>query len=70
MYVPITLLEGPKLGDVDVDHEPFIDALVANLVLSAGTASTPNKGVRAAIAALCDLPQRRRSRPTRSSPAA
>ena len=55
MYVLVTLLEGPKFGEVDVDHEPFIDTLAAeHLVLLGGDLVDAEEGVRAAYVLRCD----------------
>jgi uncharacterized protein YciI len=55
VYVLVTLLEGPKFGEVDVDHEPFIDALAAeHLVLLGGDLVEAEQGVRAAYVLRCD----------------
>ena len=72
VYFLVTLLKGPKYGEVDVDHEPFIDTLAAeHLVLLGGDLVDADEGVRAAYALRCDdrAAARRSSRPTRSSPA-
>jgi hypothetical protein len=72
VYVLVTLLEGPKFGEVDVDHEPFIDSLAAEqLVLLGGDLIDAEQGVgRPTCCAATISPRRRRSsRPTRSSPA-
>ena len=55
MYVLVTLLEGPKFGEVDVDHEPFIDSLIAeHLVLLGGDLVDAYQGVRGAYVLCCD----------------
>jgi hypothetical protein len=55
VYVLVTLLEGPKFGEVDADHEPFIDSLVAkHLVLLGGDLVGSGQGVRAAYVLRCD----------------
>lgn len=55
MYVLVTLVEGPKFGEVDVDHEPFIDALAAqHLVLLGGDLVDAEQGVRGAYVLRCD----------------
>jgi uncharacterized protein YciI len=55
VYVLVTLLEGPKFGEVDVDHEPFIDSLAAeHLVLLGGDLVEAEQGVRAAYVLHCD----------------
>jgi hypothetical protein len=55
VYVLVTLLEGPKFGEVDVDHEPFIDSLTAeHLVLLGGDLVDAEAGVRAAYLLRCD----------------
>jgi uncharacterized protein YciI len=55
VYVLVTLLEGPKFGEVDVDHEPFIDSLIAeHLVLLGGDLVDSERGVRAAYILRCD----------------
>ena len=55
VYVLVTLLEGPKHGEVDVDHEPFIDSLTAeHLVLLGGDLVDAEQGVRAAYVLRCD----------------
>ena len=55
MYVLVTLLEGPRFGEVDVDHEPFIDSLVAeHLVLLGGELVDSEQGIRAAYVLRCD----------------
>jgi len=55
VYVLVTLLEGPQFGEVDVDHEPFIDSLVAeHLVLLGGDLIDSEQGVRAAYVLRCD----------------
>ena len=55
VYVLVTLVEGPKFGDVDVDHEPFIDSLITeHLVLLGGDLVDAEQGVRAAYVLRCD----------------
>jgi uncharacterized protein YciI len=55
VYVLVTLLEGPRFGEVDVDHEPFIDSLVAkHLVLLGGDLVESGPGIRAAYVLRCD----------------
>jgi uncharacterized protein YciI len=55
VYVLVTLMEGPKFGEVDVDHEPFIDTLAAErLVLLGGDLVDAEEGVRAAYVLRCD----------------
>jgi hypothetical protein len=55
VYVLVTLLEGPTFGEVDVDHEPFIDSLVTNhLVLLGGDLVGAEQDVRAAYVLRCD----------------
>ena len=55
MYVLVTLLEGPRFGEVDVDHEPFIDSLIAeHLVLLGGDLVDADQGVRGAYVLRCD----------------
>ena len=55
MYVFVALLEGPRFGEVDVDHEPFIDSLVAeHLVLLGGELVDSEQGIRAAYVLRCD----------------
>jgi uncharacterized protein YciI len=55
VYVLVTLLEGPQFGEVDVDHEPFIDSLIAqHLVLLGGDLVDSEEGIRAAYVLRCD----------------
>jgi hypothetical protein len=55
VYVLVTLLEGPQFGEVDVDHEPFIDSLIAeHLVLLGGNLVESEQGIRAAYVLCCD----------------
>jgi hypothetical protein len=55
VYVLVTLLEGPKFGEVEFDHEPFVDSLVAkHLVLLVGDLVGSGQGVRAAYVLRCD----------------
>jgi hypothetical protein len=55
VYVLVTLLEGPKFGEVDVDREPFIDSLVPkHLVLLGGDLVESGLGIRAAYVLRCD----------------
>jgi uncharacterized protein YciI len=55
VYVLVTLLEGPQFGEVDVDHEPFIDSLIAqHLVLLGGELVESEQGIRAAYVLHCD----------------
>jgi uncharacterized protein YciI len=54
-YVLVTLIEGPRFGEVEVDHEPFIDSLIAeHLVLLGGDLVDSEQGVRAAYVLRCD----------------
>jgi uncharacterized protein YciI len=54
MYVLVTLLEGPRFGEVEVDHEPFIDSLIAeHLVLLGGDVVASEQGVQAAYILRC-----------------
>jgi hypothetical protein len=55
VYVLVTLLEGPHFGEIEVDHEPFIDSLVAeHLVLLGGDLADSEQGMRAAYVLRCD----------------
>lgn len=55
MYVLVTLLEGPRFGEVEADHEPFIDSLIAeHRVLLGGDLVDSEQGVRAAYVLRCD----------------
>jgi hypothetical protein len=55
VYVLVTLLEGPRFGEVDADHEPFIDSLVAqHSVLLGGELVESEDGIRAAYVLRCD----------------
>jgi uncharacterized protein YciI len=55
VYVLVTLFEGPRFGEVDADHEPFIDSLIAeHQVLLGGDLVDAEQGVRAAYVLHCD----------------
>ena len=55
VYVLVMLLEGPRFGEVEVDHEPFIDSLIAeHLVLLGGDLVGAEQGVQAAYVLRCD----------------
>jgi uncharacterized protein YciI len=55
VYVLVTLLEGPRFGEVDADHEPFIDSLIAeHRVLLGGDFVDAGRGVQAAYVLRCD----------------
>ena len=55
MYVLVTLHEGPKFGEVDADHETFIDSLIAkHLVLLGGDLVEAGPGIQAAYVLRCD----------------
>ena len=55
MYVLVTLREGPRFGEVDADHEPFIDSLIEHhLVLLGGDLVRAEHGVQAAYVLHCD----------------
>jgi uncharacterized protein YciI len=55
VYVLVTLSAGPQFGAVDVDHEPFIDSLVAeHFILLGGDLVESKEGIRAAYVLRCD----------------
>jgi uncharacterized protein YciI len=55
VYFLVTLLAGPRFGEVEVDHEPFIDSLTAeHLVLLGGDLVDAGQGVRAAYVLRCN----------------
>jgi uncharacterized protein YciI len=55
VYVLVTLLEGPRFGEVDdVDHEPFIDSLIAEHLVLLGGDLVDAEGVRGAYVLRCD----------------
>jgi hypothetical protein len=55
VYVLVTLREGPRFGEVDADHEPFIDSLIEDhLVLLGGDLVGAEHGLQAAYVLHCD----------------
>jgi uncharacterized protein YciI len=55
VYVLVTLLEGPRFGEVDADHEPFIDSLIAeHRVLLGGDLVAAEGGVVGAYVLRCE----------------
>jgi uncharacterized protein YciI len=55
VYVLVTLVEGPRFGEVDADHEPFIDSLIAeHLVLLGGDLVDAEHALRGAYVLRCD----------------